>query len=378
VSRLIAVTQPPLARKKKGFIEIVNPTTRKKIAVFLPNWVGDAVMATPALRAVRRTFAEAEIVAVLRPYVADVLAGLDLVDRQLLHNPRGGDRHSRGWRFARRLRRERFDVVLLLPNSLRSGWLAWCSGARRRVGMDRDGRGPLLTDRIPPRPKTEPHPVIDEYLRLAEHLGCSVLSRQMELATLGEDERRLNQFWEQQKPPRLRQAGFVCLNPGGAFGSAKHWPVDSFAVLARRIAGELGKTVLVLCGPAERREARDIVRRAARPNVVSLADMPPGIGLTKAAVKHAELLVTTDSGPRHFAPPFGVPVVTLFGPTHIAWSETFYSKSLHLKRDVDCGPCQQRTCPLGHHRCMRDLGVEDVYEAVLTLLGSRQCGVRSA
>src|SRR5512140_1635750 len=100
-----------------------------KIAVFCPNWVGDMVMATPALRAVRRKFPEAEIVGILRPYVAEVLAGLDLVDRQLWHDPGNVTRAAgadalatRGWQFARRLRRERFDVALLLPNSFRSGW----------------------------------------------------------------------------------------------------------------------------------------------------------------------------------------------------------------------------------------------------------------
>jgi heptosyltransferase-2 len=126
--------------------------------------------------------------------------------------------------------------------------------------------------------------------------------------------------------------------------------------------------VLVLCGPSERKIAREIVARAGHSSIVSLADEEPSIGLTKAAIRHAELLVTTDSGPRHFAPPFGVPVVTLYGPTHVAWSETYYDRSLHLQLDLDCGPCQQRTCPLGHHRCMRELNVPWVFRAATTLL----------
>lgn len=324
-------------------------------------------MATPALRGVRRRFAGAEIVGVVRPYVVDVLAGLDLVDCLIFHNPRGGDREQRGRRFIRRLRRERFDLAVLLPNSWRSAWMAWLAGARRRVGFARDGRGWLLTDRIVPKPKSVPHPVIDEYLRLAAHLGCTDLTRQMELATVPEDERKLEQFWSRH-PAHLRGRGVVCLNPGGAFGSAKHWPAPHFGALARRIAIEQGRTVLVLCGPKERDEASRIVRCADHPHVISLADMPPSLGLAKAAIRHSDLLVTTDSGPRHFAPPFGVPVVTLFGPTHIAWSETFYPKALHVQLDVDCGPCQQRACPLGHHRCMRELTVDRVYAAACRML----------
>ncbi|MGE5194740.1 MAG: glycosyltransferase family 9 protein, partial [Deltaproteobacteria bacterium] len=219
-----------------------------KIAIFCPNWVGDMVMATPALRAVRRHFARAEIVAVVRPYVADVLDGLDLVDRRLLHDPRKSSRSretgtppSRGWEFARRLRAERFDVALVLPNSFRSAFWAWMSGARRRVGFERNGRRWLLTDPVAPRPRTTPHPVIDEYLRLAKRLGCRHLSRRMELAASDADDRQLRAFWQQQPAGEFSERGLVCLNPGGAFGAAKHWPVTSYAELALRLALELDK-----------------------------------------------------------------------------------------------------------------------------------------
>ncbi len=210
--------------------------------------------------------------------------------------------------------------------------------------------------------------MIDDYLRLAEHLGCVNLSRKMELATSPADERQWRRFWKRQPLGDYATQGIVCLNPGGAFGSAKHWPVASFAQLAERLASELDKRVLVLCGPAEREQAREIARLAGHPAVVSLADETPSIGLTKAAVRRAELLVTTDSGPRHFAQPFGVPVVTLFGPTHAAWSETYYERSLHLQVDVDCGPCQKRVCPLKHHQCMQNLSVDWAFKAAVTLL----------
>jgi heptosyltransferase-2 len=113
--------------------------------------------------------------------------------------------------------------------------------------------------------------------------------------------------------------------------------------------------VAVLCGPAERQTARQIAAEAARPGVVSLGERGLSLGLTKAAVRRLALLVTTDSGPRHFAAAFGVPVVTLFGPTHIGWTETYFAQAVHLQKQLPCGPCQQRVCPLGHHRCMTDL-----------------------
>jgi len=332
-----------------------------KIAVFLPNWVGDAVMATPALRALRNHFPDAEILAIHRPYVGDVLRGLDVVDRSLLHDP-GGDPQSRGWRFARQLRRERADLAILLPNSLRTAWLAWVAGIGRRVGFRRDGRGWLLTDPISPRPRTVPHPVLDAYLRLVAQVGAPIESRQMEVATLAADESALEAFWNRHR--QLPEGGYVCLNPGGAFGAAKHWPPESFGLLAHRIASTLQRNVLVLCGPSERGAARQIVEIADHPRVVGLYEVPLSLGLAKAAIRHSTLLVTTDSGPRHFAPAFDIPVITLFGPTHIAWSENHYERATHLQLDVDCGPCQQRVCPMGHHKCMRDLSVDQVFAAI--------------
>ncbi len=350
-----------------------------KLAIFLPNWIGDVVMATPALRAVRNQFPSAQIVGIMRPYVADVLAGTGLLDRTLFYNPRGHVDGQHGWKFVRGLRAERFDTVLLLTNSLRTGWLAWLSGAQRRIGFARDLRGWLLTDRVAPKSKSIPHPVLDEYLRLVERLGCRVQSRRIELAVKPGDLARIDEFWSTVERSQASKAvryqsvadsafslrsSYICLNTGGAFGAAKNWPREYFEELARRIATELRKTVLIVCGPSERDDARWIANTANHAAVLSLADARLSIGLTKAAIRDSQLLVTTDSGPRHFAAAFNIPVITLFGPTHIAWSETGYDKAEHLQLKLDCGPCQKRDCPLLHHRCMKDLSVDTVFAAV--------------
>lgn len=346
-----------------------------KIAVFLPNWIGDAVMATPVLTALRNDFPAAEIVGVMRPVIADVLADSGLVDRYLLYNPRGKSPEQKGWRFAARLRREKCDTVLLLPNSLRSGLLGWWSGAKRRIGFSRDGRGWLLTEGVAPASRSIPNPVIDEYLRLAKQFGCQSGSRKMTLAVSESAAAAVATFRQRHWG---ESASYVALNTGGAFGPAKNWPRESFVELARRIVETEHRRVLVVCGPAEKEDAAWIARQCQRKEVVSLADESLSVGLTKAAIAAAELLVTTDSGPRHFATAFGVPVVTLFGPTHIAWSETFDPKAVHLQIAVDCGPCQQRVCPAGHHRCMKELSVDTVWQAVRQQLGRSGCHVTAS
>lgn len=338
-----------------------------KIGIFCPNWVGDLVMATPALRSLRNEYPQSEIVAILRPHLAAVLDGLTLVDRVIIDPHQGGKNLWAGLRFARSLRSERFDLILLLTNSFRTGLWAWLAGGRRRVGFEGNLRSLLLTERVPRRNRKEPHPVLPEYLRLAEAVGCRELTTETELVATENDERQLEEFWRSTRPEG-RPKRVVCLNPGGAFGAAKHWPTEHFAELARRMVDELAVEVLVLCGPAERIVAQEIIRLANRPRVHSLAHVRPSIGLSKAAVKHCDLLVTTDSGPRHFAAPFNRPAITLFGPTHPAWSETNHPRAVGLQHPVDCGPCQQRSCPLGHHDCLKQLLPARVFAVARNLL----------
>jgi heptosyltransferase II len=161
-------------------------------------------------------------------------------------------------------------------------------------------------------------------------------------------------------------------NTGGAFGAAKDWPGEHFASLARRLVTERDLRVLINCGPNERDAAQAIVSAAADARVASLADdaeLP--IGLTKAVIRRADLLVTTDSGPRFFGVAFGVPTVTLFGPTSTELTRTFSPHETSVSLGLDCQPCMQRSCPFGHHRCMRDLSVDRVFAAANHALGAQ-------
>jgi heptosyltransferase-2 len=337
------------------------------LALFLPNWIGDAVMATPALRALRRHFRDCRIIGVLKPYVAGVLEGGDWFDELLFCN--GGPWSQSVPAVAGRLRRTGIDLAVLFPNSFRSALIAWLGGCRRRIGYTRYCRGPLLTACLEPARDAHgrllPSPIIDAYNRLAECAGCPRPSYQMELFTTPRDEAAADEVWRRSGLTRYSEV--VCLNPGAAFGSAKHWPAECFAALARDLADRRRSGILMLCGPAERHMARRIVTLANRPAIRALADYPLSLGLIKACVGRADLLVTTDSGPRHFAAAFGRPVLTLFGPTHIAWTETYYYNAVHLQKQVPCGPCQRRICPLDH-RCMKELTPAEVFTAAAALL----------
>ena len=341
-----------------------------KIAVFCPNLIGDTVMATPTFRALRQGFPGATIVGVIKPRVAPTLDATPWFDDWIYFDRGSSHRDRRTLGVLCRLRRQRFDLAVFLPNSFRPAWIAWMAGIPRRVGYVRYARGILLTDRLYHARDTSgrllPTPIVETYLHLARHVGCPVDSVRTELATTLEDEAAADRAFASLGLGNARR--IVCLNTGGAFGPAKSWPVPHFAALARRLADVADVSILVLCGPGEREAAREIVLAAAHPHVVSLADQPLGIGLTKACVRRSALMVTTDSGPRHFAAAFNTPVITLFGPTHIAWTRTYHPQAWHILHRVPCGPCQRPVCPEGHHRCMRDLSPETVFRAALRVL----------
>lgn len=342
------------------------------IAVFLPNWVGDAVMATPAVRALRTQYPGSRFIGVLKSYVADVFEGSAWLDEQIFAN--NGSWSQGVIAVARRLRQRRIDLAVLFSNSFRSALTCWLGGCRERIGYARYGRSPLLTDALSPvrdeRGRLLPSPVLDAYNLLAERAGCPAPGHRLELYTTTADERRADTVWAAANFHSHQE--IIALNPGAAFGAAKHWPDTHFAELARALATRRGAGVLVLCGPAERAQAHRIVERAAHPAVHSLGDTAANLslGLTKACVRRAALLVTTDSGPRHFAAAFDRPVVTLFGPTHIEWTETYFPRAVHMQKRVDCGPCQRRVCPLDH-RCMRDLLPHEVFTAAEQLLDAK-------
>ena len=308
-----------------------------------------------------------------RPGVVDVLGGTKWFDRQFLYQPGSKDPQLTCRNLVRSLRREKPDSVLLLTNSLRTGVLAWLSGAKQRIGYAQYGRGPLLTEKLKFEKKAGRFvaaPTTQGYLTLTQFLGCPQGGHwPLHLDTAAKDEALADRIWDRLNLPSGDKV-VVFHNAGGRGGraSAKAWPLEYAAQLSAKIATHLDLTVLLLCGPEERAVAAETVLLAKHPRVKSLADQSLSLGGSKACIRRSRLMVSSDSGPRHFAAAFDVPLVTLFGPTHTAWGDTQHRQTIELQQAVPCGPCMQKICPLGHHRCMRELTVDQVYKALTQLL----------
>jgi len=342
---------------------MVRPLTElrpSRILVRAPNWVGDLAMATAALRCIRQNFPDAHITVLVHSWLREVLENSPRFDELILYDPKCQHVHWRGyWSFVSALRRRQFDLAMVLPHSFRSAWMAWLSGARRRVGYDRGDRGWLLTDSIrPPREgqRWQPVPKTLYYLDLCRAAGLRVDSTALELFVGDADRRAAKQILADnniQPDHRL-----VLINPGASFGSSKCWPPDRFARVADLLAQRNDVRVGLVCGPGEEPIVEAILSHAERGHA-NLAKKFLPLGTLKALVQRCDLLVTNDTGPRHFAVALDKPVVVIMGSTDPRYSACNLEKTIVLRKDVPCGPCHKRVCP-SDHVCMKSISVQEV------------------
>ena len=360
-----------------------NQRKPQRILVVQPNWVGDAVMATPALRAIRKLYPEAQISYLLRRYVKPIYAGMPWADKLISYRTGRTKKKAGRGQFidlAARLRARRFDLAILLTNSFRTALVCKMAGVKRIVGYDRDGRGFLLSDKLVPykeRGKYVPTPIVRSYLGIAQYLGAPERDIRLELFVTDHDRRdAAHTFAGAGLDPALDRpaaAGgrpLIVLNPGAQYGAAKCWPTEYFAQLADRLIAEREATILIASAPRERAIVDEILAGMTRRDAaIDLQRHGLTLGGLKEIVRRADLLITNDTGPRHIAAAFDTPVITLFGPTHPEWTEIYFGKETKLSVPVPCGPCQLKRCPLDH-RCMTRLTPGMVYAAATRALAA--------
>lgn len=336
----------------------------------MPTWVGDAVMATPTLRALRQGLPDVELIGVMRPLMADLLAGSTMLDRKVLFDKRKQAGLPTRLGLVSVLRAAKLDAIVLLTNSLWTAAVAKLAGIPRVVGYDRDARGWLLTDKIaspkvinPAGKRAEP-PTIDYYLGLAEHIGCESNDQRSQLFVTTEESELADQLWQ--------ACGFelatptIVINNNTAIEQSRLWPSDKVRDLSITLANDYGYQVLLHCGPSECDRANRIAAEANHPLVSSMGrakHLP--IGLSKAVLARASAVVSTDSGPRHIAVALNRPVISLFGPTDPFTTRTYNLSETILAADSPCQPCHTKTCPLKYCKCMQNLEVETVLRAIL-------------
>ena len=335
-----------------------------KILIRATNWVGDAIMALPALRAVRSKFPEAEIAILARPYVADIYREQEICNQLIAYDSQTKHTGILGReRLAAELRSQKFDLALLLQNAFDAAWLAWRAGIPERIGYARDGRSFLLTKPIAV-PKTAEIPPHEKfyYLELLRRAGWmdSLPEESFIALNVSEQSRRRAEEFLLQSGVRSNSLR-IAIGAGASYGSAKCWPPLRFAELANRLQAESDADVILFGTAAEAAVTRAISSELRRPAIdltekTSIADLP-------ALLSQCHLFIGNDSGVMHVAAGVGLPVVAVFGPTDPFGTAPVTPRHTIVQQRPYCSPCFLRHCPTDH-RCMSVITPEMV-EAVV-------------
>ncbi len=337
----------------------------RRILVRLPNWVGDAMMATPALRALRRAHPEAEITAAAGTPVAALLRGLGSVDRWLSKEGSGARALMR---HTRELTARCFDWAVLLPDSVHVALAPWLARVPVRAGSARDPlRRALLTRALAsPRAKGGRLPIsmIERYLRITRALHCADAGIELDLP--------LDPLASERVAKRLALAGvgeaerLLVVTPGASFGASKLWPPEHFAAACVGLLEARGLRAVLAPGPGEEAVAHAIAAGAGAAPLVLDAPVTTLPELA-ALIARSKLVLTNDTGPRHIAVALGTPVISLLGPTDPRHTAHLLERQRVLREPVECSPCQLKVCPIDH-RCMQRLAPERVLAAAAELL----------
>ncbi len=355
------------------------------------NWLGDAVMATPALLRLRQALPAARLSLLLPEKLAALWEHQPFLDDVLPFSP-----SDTLWQVSRRLRARRFTAALAFPNSLRAALELWLARIPRRVGAARPGRNLFLTTPVAPLPHAvpmrkrslrqirqliaggaPPPPIpalshhVYHYLHLAGALGASTepLPPRLDVA-----EDQMDEVRRKFGLARDGAAPWFGLNPGAEYGPAKRWPTDRFAAAAVALQKETNCRWLIFGGPADKVLAEKVTTEirfaGSGPDcVLNLAGKTSLRELT-AALKLCRLLLTNDSGPMHLAAAIGTPVVAIFGSTSPELTGPGIPPGIEVVRNPPlCAPCFRRECPIDL-RCMNDISIGQVVEAARHILDS--------
>ena len=327
-----------------------------KILVRATNWIGDAILSLPALRAIAGAFPGASVDVLARPWVSELYARETAIRRIVPLIGRPGLRDfKQKWSQAGVLAAERYDLAVIFPNSFESALLPRLAGIPRIVGYNRDGRRILLHQAVP-RPRAGEIPVHERYyyLELLHRAGIvAALPEIPEILFEGLETARRN--GSRLFAERGITGPVIGVSPGAAFGGAKRWLPERFAAAARAIANERGATVAVFGSTAEQDICKLVAEQARAINLAGATSLRDYLDLTAAC----RLVLTNDSGAMHVAYASGVPSVTVFGPTRELHTGPVGPAAAIVREPVECAPCMLRECPIDH-RCMTGVAADRV------------------
>ena len=338
--------------------------TAKNILIRGTNWIGDAVMTLPAVRAIRNTFPGAQISVLAKPWVAEIFNLCPDVDEVIVFQSPGSHSGIAGkLRLARELKARRFDAAILLQNAIEAAIITWLAGIPVRAGYNSDGRGLLLTHSVRRTEAVKRVHQIQYYLEMVKSLGCRSTEADVHLHPGNEYENLSEKILSEHG---IGREGFIVgLAPGAAYGPAKRWLPERFAAVGDRLIEDLSAQV-VLFGSNEDRKSADLVQQHANHRFINLAGKT-NLKEAIAAISKCSLFISNDSGLMHIAGALNIPTVAIFGSTNPVTTSPVGDRSVVIYKGASCSPCLKETCPTDF-RCMEMISVEEVCETARGLL----------
>lgn len=343
-------------------------SSRGKILIRAANWVGDAIMTTPVIRAVRKNFPQSTITVLAKPWVVPVYENNPYVDDIMVYD--GNERHKKGFgtlTLARDLKKYQFDLAILMQNAFEAGLISFLGGIKERVGYNTDGRGFLLNRGIKLDPALKKGHLIDYYLGILRGSSLFVDGRELDLFLSESDRKFATRFLDDQRFDLSRPV--IGINPGATGGTAKRWFPERYAQVCEKLAQKFKVKILIFGGPSDR-ELGDSIKGMTNGSCINIAG-ETSLGQAFALIEKCSLFVTNDSGLMHAAAALDVHQVALIGSTdHIATSPSNIN-SVMIRVPVFCSPCMKDTCPTDH-QCMDNIRVDRVMESCLSLLNKKR------
>lgn len=345
----------------------ITPSYLRKINRLLirsANWIGDAVMTTPAMGAIRKNFPGAEISILAKPWVAPLFENSSHTDHVLIYD--GAERH-RGFagkfRLARDLKSHSFDAAILFQNAFEAAFVTWLADIPLRIGYNTDVRTPLLTHAVLCIPEMKKVHQVRYYMGILRGIGLQADDPGLCLRVSPEDR---HQAGEILGGYGISHGNVIGINPGATFGTAKRWPRECYAELCRRLQKSLAAHILVFGGPEEKNLGHQICDGVGQ-HCTSLCGKTT-LREAVALIERCHLFVTNDSGLMHIAAALNVPQIAIFGPTNHVTTAPASPESRIVRVPVPCSPCLKPECPEGHHRCMKAVTVDMVWSEVCAQL----------
>ena len=339
----------------------------KKILLVRLDRIGDVILSTPAIRAIRDAYPESYIAFMVRPYAAEVVEGNPYLNEIIIYDKEGEQKDLFGnLKFIQLLRKENFDLAIILHPTIRTHIVTSLAGIPIRVGYDRKW-GFLLTKRIPHGKQFGLKHEIDYTLNILEYIGVKAKDKTLYVPLKERSERKIDGLFAASG---VKKDDTVIAINSGASCISKRWGQKQFAKVGELLMNKYGAKIIIICGPKDK-PFGDKVASLLKENCINLSGKT-SVSDVASVLKRSRLFISNDSGPVHIACAVGTPAIAIFGRSDRGLSPERWgpsgNKDIILHKYVGCKVCLAHNCKISF-KCLEAITVEEVVAAASKILG---------